>query len=346
VAFPGAQRFTLILTATVVGELDRLKVEHRNPDFRAKAEGVINRLKSYRGRGELSRGVLLRPNVSSIKTIALEPNVEETLRWLDFGNDDDRILASFVAEMDMGMPEGVPIVYASPMHPEVVSNEPGSCPKCGMKLFAQAAEETTYVCPMHPEVTSEKPDRCPKCGMKLLPANLVAAGSGHGHEHHHRHGHHEHKHEGHHDHGHHGSHSEHGDRGDHHQHGEPDHKHDAAQGIEWEDDMVDEVEARRPRDRSGERRDRLDVPPQMTWIGWPHSPEVAGSNPAPRYYKGPAKQGLCLLDRHEERDLIPLIPIAKVRLGETFSFRALGVASEGDGYTLARREFTAERGRR
>jgi FtsP/CotA-like multicopper oxidase with cupredoxin domain len=163
---------------------------------------------------------------------------------------------SFVAEMNMGVPEGVPLVYACPMHPEVVRDEPGSCPKCGMKLLAQAAEETTYVCPMHPEVTSEKPDHCPKCGMKLLPANLVAAGGGHGHEHHH--GHHGHEQKGHHDHGHHGDgtageaneehdggghgghqgHDEHRQHG-HHQHGEQEHGHDTAQGIEWEDDMVE-----------------------------------------------------------------------------------------------------------
>jgi FtsP/CotA-like multicopper oxidase with cupredoxin domain len=123
---------------------------------------------------------------------------------------------SFVAEMDMGVPEGVPVIYVCPMHAEVVSEEPDSCPKCGMKLLAQAAEETTYVCPMHPEVTSDKPDRCPKCGMKLLPASVVETGGGHGH-----HG------DGGHDH----------DHAGHHQHGE--HAHDAAQGIEWEDDMVE-----------------------------------------------------------------------------------------------------------
>jgi FtsP/CotA-like multicopper oxidase with cupredoxin domain len=154
---------------------------------------------------------------------------------------------SFVAEMDMGVPEGVEVVYVCPMHPEVVREEPGSCPNCGMKLLAQAAEETTYVCPMHPEVTSDKPDRCPKCGMKLLPESLVAAGGAEGHEHH-GHGHHGDEHENHRhaDHGHgHGDesaeqHGQHGEHGHHHgDHGEPEHAHDTAQGIEWEDDMVE-----------------------------------------------------------------------------------------------------------
>ena len=30
-------------------------------------------------------------------------------------------------------------------------------------------EATLYVCPMHPEVVSSAPGSCPKCGMKLIP---------------------------------------------------------------------------------------------------------------------------------------------------------------------------------
>ena len=94
----------------------------------------------------------------------------------------DKTLA-FVAEMDMGAPEG-DVVYVCPMHPEVVGEASDRCPKCGMKLVAVAAP-ATYVCPMHPEVVSEEPDRCPKCGMKLVDASLVTASSHeHGHEHH------------------------------------------------------------------------------------------------------------------------------------------------------------------
>jgi FtsP/CotA-like multicopper oxidase with cupredoxin domain len=82
-----------------------------------------------------------------------------------------------------------------------------------------AGEAGPYTCPMHPEVVSEEPGHCPKCQMKLLPAALAGAGEGHGHEHH------GHEHEGHDVHGHDHEHA--------HDHGDA-----AADGIEWEDDMV------------------------------------------------------------------------------------------------------------
>ena len=118
--------------------------------------------------------------------------------------EPDKTLA-FVAEMDFDEPAGGAAAYTCPMHPEVVSEEPGRCPSCGMKLMAMTP---TYMCPMHPEVVSEEPGRCPSCGMKLLPAHVAQAG-----------GHHEHEHE----------------------HGEHEHGHDhaATGGIEWEDDMVE-----------------------------------------------------------------------------------------------------------
>ncbi len=34
---------------------------------------------------------------------------------------------------------------------------------------------TIYTCPMHPEITSDVPGRCPKCGMKLVEKGIVQA---------------------------------------------------------------------------------------------------------------------------------------------------------------------------
>jgi hypothetical protein len=36
------------------------------------------------------------------------------------------------------------------------------------KDTAQVTVEDRYTCPMHPEVIYDKPGKCPKCGMKLV----------------------------------------------------------------------------------------------------------------------------------------------------------------------------------
>lgn len=87
--------FTILLVPTVLSELDKLKIEHRNEEVRKKANSVINRIKGYRNRGSLFEGVNLRNGVSYLMSSAIEPNFTNTLNWLDENNNDDRFIASY-----------------------------------------------------------------------------------------------------------------------------------------------------------------------------------------------------------------------------------------------------------
>jgi FtsP/CotA-like multicopper oxidase with cupredoxin domain len=124
----------------------------------------------------------------------------------------DKTLA-LVAEMDFDEPETTgPVVYVCPMHPEIVRDQPGACPICGMKLMPQPAPVASYACPMHPEVVRDTPGHCPVCGMKLMPSHQIAAATGEAA----------------------GGHAQQQPAGHHHDHADA-----MADGIEWEDMMAE-----------------------------------------------------------------------------------------------------------
>jgi len=66
--------------------------------------------------------------------------------------------------------------YICPMCPDVESDKPGDCPKCGMSLERnpawKASDKTIYTCPMHPEIREATPGSCPICGMALEPLSV------------------------------------------------------------------------------------------------------------------------------------------------------------------------------
>ncbi len=104
--------------------------------------------------------------------------------------------------------------WTCPMHPQIVEEEPGSCPICGMDLVekefpaeqtsqaanggqdsaakdddhegqGQAASSddggdtvTRYTCPMHPQIVEEAPGSCPICGMDLVEKEFPAEQAG------------------------------------------------------------------------------------------------------------------------------------------------------------------------
>ena len=119
---------------------------------------------------------------------------------------------SFIAEMDMGVPEGVDVMYVCPMHPDVTSEEPGSCPKCGMKLLAGAAKRQLHV-PDASRRVERRAGAMPEVRHEADAGALAAGSNTRTHEHH---GHGEHE-------------------------GTAPRSRTATRhdGIEWEDDMVE-----------------------------------------------------------------------------------------------------------
>ena len=134
----------------------QVRLEHRTPDHVYDLGGFT-----------VTDGA---PGAAAGSFDVLRTDPELTAEHQAIGHDierpPDKVLA-FYALMPLlyGPDDTTASAYACPMHPEVTAVEPGTCPRCGMKLVAVAV---TYACPMHPQVTAAEPGVCPDCGMKLV----------------------------------------------------------------------------------------------------------------------------------------------------------------------------------
>lgn len=89
----GRDQFEFALLPTVLGELDDLKLSHRDPQIRDLARSTIRRVKGWRQQGSLTDGVVVDKTII-VKAIPEEPTVATSLSWLDPSVPDDRIIAS------------------------------------------------------------------------------------------------------------------------------------------------------------------------------------------------------------------------------------------------------------
>jgi hypothetical protein len=88
----GVSAYTVVLIPPVLAELDALKVGRISPEVREKARKFSERIKEWRRRGVLHRGVKVQGQVA-VRTEGREPNLGASLSWLDPTVVDDRIIA-------------------------------------------------------------------------------------------------------------------------------------------------------------------------------------------------------------------------------------------------------------
>lgn len=85
----------------MLGELDELKIAHKNPAVREAAKRAITRIKGWRDQarragGTLNDGTVVDRSIT-VQSLHVEPDAKSSLSWLDASVPDDRIVAAVLA---------------------------------------------------------------------------------------------------------------------------------------------------------------------------------------------------------------------------------------------------------
>jgi hypothetical protein len=96
---PTRERFLIILTPTVIEELDRHKDDHSKKARRQKAAKLVRKIAEYRRRGSLVDGVTLVRGVSDIFAFPFTADPRAMFAWLPATGADDYVLAEAASVM-------------------------------------------------------------------------------------------------------------------------------------------------------------------------------------------------------------------------------------------------------
>ena len=109
-------------------------LEHRTPEH------------TYDLGGFTIAGDRVEGAVSTFETLRVDPDLTALHQAIkpDLERPPDKVLA-FFSKMPLLYGGGAAESYVCPMHPEVTSTEPGTCPKCGMKLVPSDTPAPTSV---------------------------------------------------------------------------------------------------------------------------------------------------------------------------------------------------------
>ena len=166
---------------SVIPATAKFKLEHEGKDYYFCCASCLEKF-----RADPSRYLLAPGEPGSGTRLGIQPKLDSQSRSeminimpasalktegskSEAGPQPSSTLTSLSAEQQTG--------YICPMCPEVLTDKPGACPRCGMALEAEmptSASRTEYTCPMHPQIVRSGPGSCPICGMALEPRIVTA----------------------------------------------------------------------------------------------------------------------------------------------------------------------------